>query len=185
MTTSIRAFESATEQADTALVSQWREANLALKKAKLKVEDAEVELAGRAEQKRKDFNLPFAPDGRMSRNVIIDGGKNGKVNVQCEAVFKVQKDLGEHAKHGLDAYTQRFRKRMCVQLGEEAVEDIELVTRISDAAGGRAALSAEAVNKLRKLPLTAKHPKPLRDSIKSCLESLRPLESRVKVKEVK
>lgn len=184
MTKIIRAFASAVEQTDTALVNQWGEAGLALKKAKLKLEDTEAELALRAKQKRKDFDAPFTPDGKMSRTVTIAGDKI-KVNVQCEAVFKVQKDLGEHAKHSLDTYTQRFRKRMCLQLGEEAVEDLELVTRISDAAGGRAVLSAEAVNKLRKLPLTAKHPKSLRDSIISCLESLRPLASRVKVKEVK
>lgn len=183
--TNIRAFESSAEQSDHALVALWKDSCAALKKAKLKVGDAEAELTERAKQKRTDFALPFTPEGKMSRSVIIDGEEHGKLNVTCEAVFKVQADLGENAKAAIEGYTRRLRKRMCLQLGEEAVEDLELNTRIMDALSGRAALSSEAVNKLRKIPLTAKHSKALRDGVKAAIESLRPLESRVKVKEVK
>ena len=185
MTTTIRAFESAVKQSDEALVALWRKSSEALKKAKLKVEDAEAELTERAKEKRTDFTLPFTPEGRMSRTVLIDGAEHGKLNVTCEAVFKVQADLGENAKAAIEGYTRRLRKRMCLQLGEEAVEDLELNTRIMDAISGRAALSSEAVNKLRKIPLTAKHSKALRDGVTAALESLRPLENRVKVKAVK
>lgn len=186
MMATVHEFDSAVEQKDTALVTQWRTAQRAFEASCEDLQEAELKLAKRAKEKRKDFDAPFTPDGKMSRSVTINGGeKVGKLNVECDAVFKVQKDLGENAKHSIDAYTQRFRKRMCLQLGEEAVEDVELVTRIADAVSGRAALVAAAVNKLRKIPLTAKHPKALRDAVRSALDSLRPLESRVKVKEVK
>ena len=185
MSTKIKAFESSVTQSDQALVALWKDCHVALKKAKLKVGDAEAELTERAKQKRTDFALPFTLEGKMSRTVLIDGAEHGKLNVTCEAVFKVQADLGENAKEAIDAYIRRFRKRMCLQLGEENVEDLELNTRIMDALSGRAALSSEAVNKLRKIPITAKHSKALRDGVKAALESLRPLESRVKVKEVK
>ena len=189
MSVSIKTFPSIVEVVNAALVRRWKEARFKCEAARAELKEAERKLAGRAREMRLDFDAPFAPDGQTSRSVVIDGGDAGRVNVTCEAVFKVAKDLGEKAKNNLEGRALRFRKRMAAQLGEEVVEDLELITRVTDAITGRAALSSSAVKKVAQaFSLYQSHPragsrrnKALRDAVQAAVDSLRPLENKVSV----
>ena len=185
MTQTIHEFPTASEASNAALVSDWRQAREDLGEAKARLGRAEKNLAERAKATRGDFLSPFREDGQHSRTVTIDGASEGKVLVSCVADFAIAKDVGEIAKRGIEGYTKRFQKRMINEYGEEVIEDIELIAVIRDIIGGRAALSKAAVIRLQAIPLTAKHPKPLRDAIDMATNALQPLKSKVTVKEVK
>ncbi len=183
MSVSVKIFPSVAEARNASLVRKWKEARLRLAGAKAELEEVERKLAERAREMRLDFDAPFMPGSRASRSVVVDGGEAGKVLVLCEAVFKVAKDLGERAKKNLEGWVFRFRTKMARKIGEDTVEDIELMTRVLEAVGGRGALSASAVQRLKALELKARHSKALRDAVREAVESLQPLENRVKVRE--
>jgi hypothetical protein len=183
MSVSVKIFPSVAEARNASLVRKWKEARFRLAGAKAELEEVERELAERAREMRLDFDAPFAPGGRASRSVVVDGGEAGRVLVLCEAVFQVAKDLGERAKKNLEGWSLRFRAKMARKVGEDTVEDIELMTRVLEAVGGRGALSASAVQRLKALELKARHSKTLCSAVQEAVESLQPLENRVRVRE--